>query len=121
MLMNPSFSNAPISNLLEANSVEWPSYRRHRSCSVTIGHFSPVRAGDLGTSCQPTRSTEYLARLKAFLQQASARGVRGGAACAAFSQGPISLRITLQVLPAAVSFLQNLSSGARSSSTMEMT
>ena len=36
------------------------------------------------------------------------------------SQGPNSLRITLQVLPAAVSFSQNLSSGARSSSAMAM-
>jgi hypothetical protein len=36
------------------------------------------------------------------------------------SQGPNSLRITSQVLPAAVSFSQNLSSGARSSSAMAM-
>jgi hypothetical protein len=34
------------------------------------------------------------------------------------SQGPDSLRITSQVLPAAMSFLQNLSRGARSSSAM---
>jgi len=58
-----------------------------------------------------------VARLKALppTGQGEGCGVRS------FSQGPISLRITLQVLPAAVSFLQNLSSGARSSSTMAMT
>ena len=36
------------------------------------------------------------------------------------SQGPNWLRITSQVLPAAVSFLHNLSSGARLSSAMVM-
>jgi hypothetical protein len=35
-------------------------------------------------------------------------------------QGPNSLRITSQALPAAVSFSQNLSSGPRSSSAMAM-
>jgi hypothetical protein len=37
-----------------------------------------------------------------------------------FFQGPNSLRITSQVLPAAVSFSQNLTSGARSSSATAM-
>jgi hypothetical protein len=42
------------------------------------------------------------------------------AASSRASQGPNSLRITSQVLPAAVSFSQNLSSGTRSSSAMAM-
>ena len=53
-------------------------------------------------------------------QSLSANGRSPNAAPNLASQGPNSLRITSQVLPAAVSFSQNLSSGARSSSARAM-